>query len=106
MAKELGARNLPPADSGIQIAVFVALTAVLGFVTIFLYALIRPRLGPGPKTAMLAGLVVWTVSYLYSAITVVTVGLHSMGLVVVIIMWSAVEMLIASAVGGYLYNES
>jgi hypothetical protein len=29
-----------------------------------------------------------------------------MGLVVVIIVWSLVEMLVASAVGGYLYNES
>jgi hypothetical protein len=106
MEAELAARNLPAADSGAQIAVFVALTAMLGFITVFLYSLIRPRLGPGPKTAMLAGLVVWTASYLYAAITVVTIGLHSIGLVVVIVIWSALEMLIASAVGGYLYNES
>lgn len=106
MEKELAARNLPAADSGAQIAVFVALTALLGFVTVFAYAAIRPRLGPGPKTAMAAGLMVWSSSYLYSAVTAGTIGLHSMGLVVVLIVWSLVEMLIASAVGGYLYNES
>ena len=106
MEAELAARNLPPADSGAQIAVFVALTAILGFITVFVYAAIRPRLGPGPKTAMAAGLMVWSSSYLYSAITAGTIGLHSMGLVVVIIVWSLVEMLVASAVGGYLYNES
>ena len=106
MEAELAARNLPAADSGAQIAAFVALTALLGFVTIFVYAAIRPRLGPGPKTAMAAGLMVWSSSYLYSAITAGTIGLHSIGLVVVIILWSLVEMLLASAVGGYLYNES
>jgi hypothetical protein len=106
MEKELAVRNLPPADSGAQIAVFVGLTALLGFITIFVYAAIRPRLGPGPKTAMAAGLMVWSSSYLYSAITAGTIGLHSMGLVIVIILWSLVEVLVASAVGGYLYNES
>jgi hypothetical protein len=106
MEKELALRNLPAAGSGAQIAVFVALTALLGFVTIFVYAAIRPRLGPGPKTAMAAGLMVWSSSYLYSAITAGTIGLHSMGLVIVIILWSLVEVLVASAVGGYLYNES
>ena len=106
MEAELAARNLPPANSGAQIAVFVALTALLGFVTIFVYAAIRPRLGPGPKTAMAAGLMVWAASYLYSAITAGAIGLHSMGVVVLIIVWSLVELLVASAVGGYLYNES
>ena len=106
MEAELAARNLPPADSGVQIAVFVVLTALLGFVTIFVYAAIRPRLGPGPKTAMAAGLMVWATSYLYSAITAGTIGLHSMGVVVLIIVWSLGEILVASAVGGYLYNES
>ena len=103
---ELAARNLPAATTGGQIAVFVALTAMLGFITIYVYAAIRPRLGPGPMTAMIAGLLVWTASYLYSALTYGTIGVHSMGLVVLIVVWSAVEMLIASAVGGYLYNES
>ena len=106
MEAELAARNLPPADSGAQIAVFVVLTALLGFVTIFVYAAIRPRLGPGPKTAMAAGLMVWATSYLYSAITAGTIGLHSMGVVVLVIVWSLGEILVASAVGGYLYNES
>jgi hypothetical protein len=106
MAAELAARNLPPAESAGQIAVFIVSTTILGFITVFVYAAIRPRLGPGPKTAMAAGLLVWVSSYLYAAITAGTIGLYSMGLVVLIIVWSLVEMLVASAVGGYLYNES
>jgi hypothetical protein len=106
MEAEMGLRNLPPAVGGAQIAVFVALRSLLGIITVWLYAAIRPRLGPGPKTAMCAGMTVWTCSYLYSAITVGTIGLHSMGVVLTVIIWSALEMLIASAVGGYFYTES
>ena len=106
MAAELAARNLPPAVGAGQIAVFAVSTTVLGFITIFVYAAIRPRLGPGPMTAMAAGLMMWAASYLYAAILGGTIGLYSMGLVLTIIIWSAVEMLIASAVGGYFYNES
>ena len=32
---------------------------VFGVVAIWLYAAIRPRYGPGPKTAAIAGLVLW-----------------------------------------------
>lgn len=106
MAQELAARNLPAAERPGQIAVFAISTTVLGFITIFVYAAIRPRLGPGPKTAMAAGLLVWAASYLYTSMLAGTIGVYSIGIVVLIILWSAAEMLIASAVGGYLYNET
>lgn len=106
MAAQLAARNLPPAEAPAQIAVFAVATTILGFITIFIYAAIRPRLGPGPKTAMAAGLMVWGSAYLYASILAGTIGLYSMGLIVLIIVWSLIEMIVASAVGGYLYNES
>jgi hypothetical protein len=106
MAQELAARNLPPAERPGQLAVFAVATTVLGFITVFVYAAIRPRLGPGPKTAMTAGLTVWAASYLYASILGGAIGVYSIGMSVLIIMWTAAEMLIASAVGGYLYNET
>lgn len=105
MDAEFAARNLPPV-AGTQIAAFVAMTLLLGFATVWLYAAIRPRFGPGPKTAIVAGLVVWALSYLHLAITMGVLGINSMGMVVVAIMWSAVEMLVAASVGGYLYTEA
>ena len=105
MDKEFAARNLPPI-AGNQIAVFVAMTLLLGFATVWLYAAIRPRFGPGPKTAIVAGLIVWALSYLYLSITMGVLGINSMGMVVVGIMWSAVEMIVAASVGGYLYTEA
>ena len=80
----------------------VVRTTALGIATVWLYAAIRPRFGPGPKTAIWAGLIVWALSYVFQAI----VGGQSIGSAVVIIAWTGVEMLIASSVGGYLYHEA
>ena len=103
--QELTARNIPPVV-GNQIVVFLLLRMLLGIATVWLYAAIRPRFGAGPKTAMCAGLVVWALSSLYMAINMGVLGMHSMSIVVLGIVWSAIEMMVASAVGGYLYTES
>lgn len=104
MTAELAARNLPPVEAS-AIAVFTVVTLLMGIFTVWLYAAIRPRLGPGPKTAICAGLIVWALAYLYSAITFGVLGINSMGTVVLVIVWTAIEMIVASAVGGYLYTE-
>ena len=54
---------------------------------------------------MIAGLFVWACTYLYASITFGVLGINSMGLVVLSIVWTLVEMIIASSVGGYLYKE-
>lgn len=105
MTAELAARNLPPVG-GAAIAVFTVITLLTGIFTVWLYAAIRPRFGPGPKTAICAGLIVWGLAYLYSAITFAVLGINSLGITVLVIAWTAVEMIVASAVGGYLYNEA
>jgi hypothetical protein len=35
------------------------LAFALGLIAIWMYAAVRPRLGPGPKTAIIVGLVLW-----------------------------------------------
>ena len=91
----VGANGVSP------LAAVVVRTTALAVAMVWLYAAIRPRFGPGPKTAICAGLVVWGLSYVFQAI----VGGQSMGSIVVIIAWTGVEMLVASSVGGYLYHE-
>jgi hypothetical protein len=95
-----------PRPVGGQIVVLVGMTFMLGIMTVWLYAAIRPRLGAGPGTAICAGLVVWTLSYLYMSITMGVLGLNSMDIVVLGVVWTAAEMILASAVGGYLYREA
>jgi hypothetical protein len=48
----LAARNLPPIGGG-AIAYFVVLCFLLGILIVWIYAAVRPRLGPGPKTAVM-----------------------------------------------------
>lgn len=105
MEAELASHNLPTVSTA-AIATFTFVTLLLGIATVWLYAAIRPRLGPGPKTAMVAGLLVWALSYLYASVFFYMLGTQSMGLVLLGVVWSAVEMIIASAVGGYLYKEA
>ncbi|HYE88032.1 MAG TPA: hypothetical protein VEA16_16835 [Vicinamibacterales bacterium] len=104
MNRELSALGLP-AVSNQQIAVFVTITFLLGIATVWLYAAVRPRLGPGPTTAICAGLVVWALSYLHAGIVMGVLGINSMGMVLLGIVWSAIEMIVAAAVSGYLYTE-
>ena len=105
MDAELVSHNLPPVGNA-AIATFTFVTLLLGIATVWLYAAIRPRLGPGPKTAIVAGVVVWALSYLYASIFFYMLGTQSLGLVVLGVVWSGVEMIIASSVGAYLYTEA
>src|SRR5437867_4390674 len=42
-----------------SIVQFVVVDFVLGILLVWLYAAIRPRFGPGPRTAAIAGLIQW-----------------------------------------------
>ena len=66
MEEALRASNLP-ALGGSAIGGFVFFAFLLGIVTVWLYAAIRPRFGAGAKTAVIAGLFVWFFAYFYSA---------------------------------------
>jgi hypothetical protein len=104
MNQEYAARNLAPVAGG-QVGQFIAMTFVMGILTVWLYAAIRPRFGPGPGTAIAAGLIVWTLSYLRMTLTFGVLGIHSMGIIVLAVVWSAIEMIVAASVGAYLYTE-
>ena len=76
-----------------------------GIVLVWLYASIRPRYGPGPKTAVIAGLTVWIITRLAFAAWWFS-GLYSFGVVAA----SAVGGLVAAVAGGLagcaLYKET
>ena len=104
MEAELKAINLP-APGGGAIALFTLTTLALGILLIWVYAAIRPRLGPGPKTAICAGLLVWTLSYLYASVFFGGIGVNSWGLIALGLVWSLVECALAALAGAYLYSE-
>ena len=83
---------------------FIGIDLLFGVLLVWTYAMVRPRFGPGPRTAMIAGLQVWIVALL------LYVGMTAMG------MWSwrylfmsavffLFGLLVATYVGALLYKE-
>ncbi len=104
MDAALAARNLPPVTGG-AIAYFVLWGFATGILLVWLYAAIRPRFGPGPKTAVCAALVVWFLAYLSSGAAMVATGIMPLGLTVIGWVWGVVELIAASLAGARIYQE-
>lgn len=96
--------NLPPMG-GSTIAVFVALCFMLGVLTIWTYAAIRPRFGPGPKTAALAGVAIWFAAYLFPNVGFTTMGFFPADLTALGLGWGLIEILLGAVAGAYFYKE-
>lgn len=93
------------ADSASTAVAFIVIDLLFGLLLVWTYAALRPRFGPGPKTAALAGVQIWLVSLL------MYVGMAFMGMWP----WSYVAIgalaflaviVIAALVGGKIYQEA
>ena len=74
LAQALQARNLPPVGGG-AIAYFVVMCFLLGILMVWLYAAVRPRLGPGPKTAVIVAVLAWFMTLAWSGGAQVAMGI-------------------------------
>jgi hypothetical protein len=97
--------NRPAETSGNQIALFVAMSFAIGIAITWLYASIRPRFGPGMKTAVIAGLFVWFVGYVLAFIPPIAFGFFTPTIITMGLVWGLVEVLIASVIGAKIYSE-
>src|ERR1051325_4030127 len=76
----------PPAPTFYAIA--IAITLVLGIVIVLGYAAIRPRFGPGPKTAIIAALFARFGVYLYQNVIALGLGMVPIKLVAIALVWA------------------
>jgi hypothetical protein len=83
----------------------VVLTFVLGIVMVLGYASIRPRFGPGVKTALIASLFAWFGLYFYMGLFFAVLFGISIGTCVMTMVWGLVEYAIATVAGAWLYKE-
>jgi hypothetical protein len=86
-------------------APWIAVDFVFGLLLVFSYAAMRPRFGPGPKTAIIAALI------LFVGVTAVLYGFTSMGMMPMnsFVKGSAtalVSVVASSLVGASLYKEA
>lgn len=104
MNAAVAARNLPPVGNE-AIGSFVIMCFGLGLATVWLYAAIRTRFGPGIATAVLNGAVVWFLAFLWPGMGDVVMQMFPSNLVAVAVAWGFVEVVLASIAGAWLYRE-
>ena len=100
LAPQLQGRGM----SGGAIATTVIGTFVIGFLLVWLYAAIRPRFGPGPKTAIIAGLAVWVTGIVFH-VDWLLMGLMSSTTYAMAVIAGLVQLLASSWIGAMLYKE-
>lgn len=105
MASMMESMNKPAVGTG-AIMVFVMLAFAIGILAVWLYSAIRPRFGPGLKTAACAGLTVWGLAWLYPAITMAALGLYTFKILLIVSVWGMVEITLATVAGAWLYKEA
>lgn len=92
-------------DTGATMAMYVVLNFAIGIILVWLYAAVRPRFGPGPRTAIITGLFLWLTLWL--------LGFGSMGvsflipgsLILVTLIWGIFEVCLAALAGAWAYKE-
>lgn len=90
---------------GTAIATQVIATFILGFLLVWLYAAMRARFGPGPKTAVYAALVVWLCGFLFH-LDWLLVGMMTPATYAMASIAALVQVVSASLAGAMLYKES
>jgi len=105
MKAAMAALNRPPIDNS-MIVWFVLLAFGIGIMSVWVYAAVRPRFGPGVRTAICASLVVWGLAYLYPNVSTIILGLFPTRLIIVATVWGLVEVLVAGVAGAWIYTEA
>src|SRR5688572_23180970 len=90
--------------TGGAIAVNVIATFVVGILLVWLYAAIRPRFGPGMKTAFYAAAVVWICGFLFH-LDMLNLGMMSSATYAMASIVALVQVVASAGVGGMLYKE-
>ena len=96
--------NVSEAAAQSWIPVFAVADFLWGFLLVFTYAAIRPRFGPGPRTAVIGAVILW-IGLALALVILMALGLHtpqSYGKSAALYLVSAV---VSSTAGAALYKE-
>jgi peptidoglycan/LPS O-acetylase OafA/YrhL len=83
---------------------YVIMDFVLGMLLAYTYAAMRPRFGAGPKTSIIAAVVLWIFAGIISA-NYLIMGMMSQGLWWSVAIGYLVCLIIATLVAGAVYKE-
>ena len=82
-----------------------SLRLLYGFLLVFLYAAIRPRFGAGPRTAVLAALLLWLTALLPRNLLLSEFGILTGSQLALSLAYGAGEVVVAALLGAALYRE-
>jgi hypothetical protein len=94
-----------PDHAGLSMIWFIVFEAGRGFLAMYVYVLLRPRLGPGVKTATWAGVVTWVTFSLTGPAQFIPIGFYSAMLWFSVAVYQLVFTIIAAIVGAAPYSE-
>lgn len=104
--REFFARYGIPEPGSSFLILAVLLTFAIGIVLVFVYALIRSRLGPGPKTAIVAGLIMWFGIYVYTGAINGFLFAIPLNVMLIAFVWGLIEYVVGAIAGAWAYKES
>lgn len=88
-----------------ELAAGAMITVLYGVILIWIYATIRPRFGPGPRTALIAAATFWAIAYVLFMASLWANSFVSMKFAVFSILWGMLEAPIAALIGARIYRE-
>ena len=88
-----------------EFVIWIIVSLVNGFAGLWIYAGIRPRYGAGPKTALLAGLMLWLAGGLTTALGGFALGNLPQGIIIIGGSGRLIADLLAVLAGAYFYKE-
>ncbi len=89
-----------------MIAKHVGMRFGFGIVAVYLSAAMRPRFGSREKSAVVAGVALWLLSYVPLTMILRSLGLLVGGQFVVVLAWGLAEAVLAVVIGSSFYRET
>lgn len=86
-------------------ATIVIIDFVYGILTVFIYAAMRPRFGPGPKTAVIAGVIPW-LSVTLILFIVTQTGIFTNAIFAKMCVIQLISSVLGALAGAKLYKEA
>ncbi len=100
----LGAKP-PEAGHSIDMVYFFIFELGRGFGAIFIYTLMRPFYGPGPKTAVLAAIATWLAFSVTAPAEFIPLGFYGRRLWVMVAAAQFVTSIVANLIAASIYKE-
>lgn len=94
-----------PAMGAGAMGLFVVMAFLMGIVAVWLYAAARPRLGPGPMSALKIAAALWFFGVVVPSLGFWAMGMMTANTLLLMVCWEIVELGLAVMAGAWFYRE-